>query len=81
MGYDVPKHKSIGITKELVDWTDKIYCMDNANLKRMKKGFPELDKPVEVIGVQDPHFKEGIAYHKLAAIQLEVYIKKYLCAE
>lgn len=86
MGYDVPiKKLSVGLTTDHLLWADKIYCMDSANDKRLRNGFPEFCKcnpMITVIGAKDPHFQKGEEHHFIAANIIENFIKHNLsCAE
>jgi protein-tyrosine-phosphatase len=36
-GYDLEDHRSQPITKELLEWADKVIIMDNGNMKRLRE--------------------------------------------
>ena len=71
-GYKTEGIRSTVITKELVDWADKIFYMDDANEKRFVEQFGDLSKAEklsnQIAGIKkipDPAFAEGTEMHKI----------------
>lgn len=70
-GYSTEGIRSTVITKELVDWADQIFYMDDANEKRFIEQFGELTKAQKLSNlvpgckkIPDPAFAEGTDMHK-----------------
>ena len=70
-GYKTEGIRSTVATKELVEWADKIFYMDDANEKRFNAQFGEMDKAEKLSNfvpgikkIPDPAFADGNEMHK-----------------
>ncbi len=83
-GYKTEGIRSTVITKELVDWADKIFYMDDANERRFIEQFGQMDKAEKlsnhIIGVNkipDPAFAEGTDAHRNVILLIHKALKKW----
>jgi protein-tyrosine-phosphatase len=76
MTFDIDySHKSKSITKELVDWSDIVFCMGPGQVRKVNKLY-STDKAIMLGGVKidDPHFTNN---HQEVKDQIENIIKEY----
>lgn len=76
MGYDPLKHRSQGITEDLVEWADRIVVMGNVHQKYIAKHYPQYLDKVENWKIDDPHFSKGSEVHKRVAAEIENLVLK-----
>lgn len=84
-GYPTEGIRSTVITKELVDWADQIFYMDDANEKRFIEQFGQMDKAQKlsnmVAGVKkipDPAFAEGTEMHVQVVQLIKLALDKWI---
>lgn len=87
-GYDLSSHRSQIVTRNLVDWADKIVIMDGGNERRLKsKKFDcmhKVKKLGDVIGIKripDPAFMPIGSSELSNTIQLIIKASKLLAEE
>ena len=87
-GYPTEGIRSQVATKELVDWADKIFYMDDANEKRFKEQFPESCYKAEKLSnyvsgvnkIPDPAFAKGDDLHKTVIFLIYTALNKWTTA-
>ena len=84
-GYITEGIRSTSITKELVDWADVIFYMDNPNKIRFETQFGEMEKARKlsdfipgVDKIPDPAFAEGTEMHKRVIALIEMALGKWI---
>ena len=83
-GYKTEGIRSTVITKELVDWADKIFYMDDSNEKRFIEKFGEMDKAEKLSNhvpgikkIPDPAFAEGTDMHRNVILLIHKALKSW----
>lgn len=83
-GYPEPSIRSSIATKELVDWADKVFYMDDANAKRFIEQFGEQQKAQKlsdyipgVNKIPDPAFAEGKEMHERVVLLIKEALKRW----
>jgi protein-tyrosine-phosphatase len=86
-GYPTEGIRSSVITQELVDWADQIFYMDDANEKRFKEQFGEMDKAQKLSNlipgvkkIPDPAFAEGTDMHHEVVKLIKMALDKWTTA-
>jgi protein-tyrosine-phosphatase len=86
-GYQTEGIRSTVITKELVDWADYIFYMDDANEKRFIEQFGEMNKAQKLSNlvagckkIPDPAFAEGTEMHKQVINLIKSALSKWTIA-
>ena len=86
-GYPTEGIRSSVITQELVDWADQIFYMDDANEKRFKEQFGEMDKAQKLSNlipgvkkIPDPAFAEGTDMHHDVVKLIKMALNKWTIA-
>lgn len=86
-GYPTEGIRSTVITQELVDWADQIFYMDDANEKRFKEQFGEMDKAQKLSNlipgvkkIPDPAFAEGTDMHHDVVKLIKMALNKWTIA-
>lgn len=83
-GYKTEGIRSTLITKELVEWADNIFYMDDANEKRFVEQFGEMSKAQKLSNlipgckkIPDPAFADGTELHKQVVILIKNALNKW----
>ncbi len=64
IGIDVSSHISVPLTKDLLDWADKIYCMGNSHLDFLKKFTDSKKLFLLGRGISDPFGQDITVYRR-----------------
>jgi protein-tyrosine-phosphatase len=87
-GYKTEGIRSTVISKELVDWADQIFYMDDANEKRFVEQFGEMSKAEklsnQIAGIKkipDPAFADGTEMHKEVTRLIRLALDKWMAGE
>lgn len=77
MGYCGDSHRSQGISRELLQWADKVVCMGNVHERFIQEHFPEFTSKVTNWLIKDPHFAQGTREHRVVAEQLKELVLQH----
>lgn len=85
-GYESSGIRSTPITKDLVDWADVIWYMDNSNENKLREKFGEevfnkakrISSLINVPKIPDPNFAKDNELHKQVIRMLETALKIYI---
>lgn len=55
-------HKAQGVTRELVDWADKILCMEERHKESVLAQFPDAADKLESFTIRDPYLRPAAVY-------------------
>lgn len=84
-GYKTEGIRSQVATQELVDWADQIFYMDDANEKRFKEQFGEMDKAQKLSNlvpgikkIPDPAFADGTDMHREVIKLIKLALAKWI---
>lgn len=64
IGIDISSHISVPLTKDLLDWADKIYCMGNSHLDLLQKFTDSKKLFVLGRGIFDPFSQDITVYRR-----------------
>ena len=86
-GYKTEGIRSQIATQEMVDWADQIFYMDDANEKRFKEQFGEMEKAQKLSNlipgikkIPDPAFSEGTDMHREVIKLIKLALAKWTIA-
>ena len=86
LGYDGTGIRSTPISKELIDWANIVWYMDDSNEEKLREKFGEevfgkakrISRMIGVPKIPDPNFAKGNELHKQVIRMLEAALEKYI---
>ena len=85
-GYDGTGIRSTPVSKDLIDWADVVFYMDNSNESKLREKFGEevfnkakrISSLINVPKIPDPNFTQGTELHKQVITMLEEALKIFI---
>lgn len=85
-GYDGTGIRSTPVSKDLIDWADVVFYMDNSNENKLREKFGEevfnkakrISSLINVPKIPDPNFAQGTELHKQVIMMLEEALKIFI---
>jgi len=86
LGYDGTGIRSTPVSKDLIDWADVVFYMDNSNENKLREKFGEevfnkaarISSLINVPKIPDPNFAQGNELHKQVIVMLEEALKVFI---
>jgi len=63
------------VTKELIDWADKIFVMENEHKKLLLERFPDIDKEIVVLDVSNDFLRYDLELERILRHKLYTYLE------
>jgi len=68
---------TVPVTKDLIDWADKIFVMEHKHGKAILKIDPSAWRKIEVLNIPDKFYKNQPELKALLKARMQPYFKRY----